>query len=366
MAILLACMMVSACSFFGKKQIDSGITSEAIQRIETLLVIFDATETHEQKAFGKKKLDEGRNILTLLNNELKKLEFTSGLRTVANTTQLIFGLSRHNAKKFQKAVDSVSKAKGKISMSAAINAAKYDLKAASGNIAVIIVSDGMSSNNYALKSAEILGSDYGNRLCLYTIRVGNHPQGATYMAQLSKKTACGFSMAASQLNSKAAMKAFVNNIFFSASTDSLMEMDIQGADADGDGVPNSEDQCDRTPQGAVVMTNGCWNISQIFFDWDKADVKALDIEKLVRAASVFKANPGLSVELQGHTDVTGDASYNQQLSEKRAKSVKAILIKNGVSSTQLSTRGYGITQPLAPNDSEENRAQNRRVEAVIQ
>jgi len=364
-AILLACMMVPACAFFGKKKIDSGLASEAVQRVETLLVIFDATETHEELAFGKKKLDDSKNILTLLNNEIKTLEFTSGLRTIANTTQLIYGLSRHNAKKFQNSIDSVTTAKGKISMSAAINAAKYDLKAASGNIAVIIISDGMSSNNYALKSAEILGADYGKRLCLYTICVGNHPQGATYLSQLAKKSSCGFSMSASQLNTPAAMKAFVQSIFF-AGSNTLIEMDLQGADADGDGVPNTDDQCDRTPKGAVVMPNGCWDIHQIFFDWDKADVKALDVTKLSKAASVFKANSGLRVEIQGHTDVTGDASYNQQLSEKRAKNVKAILIKKGVSKNQLSTRGFGITQPLAPNDSEENRAKNRRVETVIQ
>ncbi len=365
-AILIACTIVPACSYFGKKQIDPGLTSEAVQRIETLLVIFDATETHEEQAFGKKKLDESKNILTLLNNELKTLEFTGGLRTVANTTQLIYGLSRHNATKFQSAVDSVTIAKGKISMSAAINAAKYDLKAASGNTAVIIVSDGMSSNNYALKSAEILGSDFGKRLCLYTILVGNHPQGATYMTQLPKKAACGFPIAASQLNTPAAMKAFIKSVFFAASTDSLIEMDLQGADADGDGVPNTADQCDRTPKGAEVNANGCWNIQQIFFDWNKADVKAQDIEKLAKAASVFKANPNISVELQGHTDVTGDAAYNQKLSENRAENVKKALIKKGVSKKQMSTRGFGITQPLAPNDSEENRAKNRRVETVIQ
>ena len=364
--ILVMCALVSACSYFGKKKIDPGIQADAVQRIETLLVIFDATSTLKDQAFGQKKLDVSKNVLTMLNHELKKLELTSGLRTVANTTQLIYGLSRHNPHQFQMAVNDVTMAKGNISMSAAINAGKYDLKTASGNIAIIIISDGMSCNNYALKSAEILASDLGKRLCLYTIRVGNHPKGATYMNQLPQKAACGYPVAASKLNSKQAMKAFVHSIFFAGPQDGLIEMDIQGADADGDGVPNDADQCNRTPDGAVVDANGCWNIHKIFFDWDKATVQFQYKQKLLKAVNVFNANPYLRVEIQGHTDNTGSVDYNQVLSEKRANNVKKILIQGGVSENQLSTEGFGFTRPAAPNDSEENRTMNRRVETIIQ
>jgi OOP family OmpA-OmpF porin len=364
--IFVMCVLMSACSFFGKKKIDPGIQTDSVQKIETLLVIFDATSTLNDQAFGQKKLDVSKNILTMLNHELKGLEFTSGLRTVANTTQLICGLSRHNPHKFQVAVNDVTTAKGNISMSAAINASKYDLKAASGNIAMIIISDGMSSNNYALKSTEILASDMGNRLCLYTIRVGNHPKGATYLNQLPEKASCGFAIAASKLNSKAAMKAFVQSIFFTGSQKGLVEMDIQGADADGDGVSNDADRCNRTPDGAVVDSSGCWNIHELFFDWNKANVNIQDKQKLLDAVKVFNSNPYLRVELQGHADSTGTVEYNQSLSEKRANNVKKVLIQGGVSANQLSSKGFGITQPAAPNDTEENRAMNRRVETVIQ
>jgi len=363
--IFVMCVMMSACSFFGKKTIDPGIQTDALQKIETLLVIFDATSTLNDQAFGQKKLDVSKNILTMLNHELKDLELTSGLRTVANTTQLIYGLSRHNPHQFQVAVNDVTTAKGNISMSAAINAGKYDLKAVSGNIAMIIISDGMSSNNYALKSTEILASDLGKRLCLYTIRVGNHPKGATYLSQMSEKASCGFAVSASKLNSKEAMKAFVQSIFFTGSKEGLVEMNIQGADADGDGVSNDADRCNRTPDGAVVDADGCWNIHEILFDWNKADVKGQYKQKLLDSVKVFKSNPYLRVEFQGHADSTGTVDYNQSLSEKRANNVKKILIQGGVSSNQLSSKGFGISQPVAPNDTEENRAMNRRVETVI-
>ena len=365
-SIFLMCVMVSACSYFGKKQVDTGLKSSPVQRIETMLVIFDATESLGEQAFGQKKLDVSKNILTLLNHELKELELTSGLRTVDNKTQLVFGLSRHNPKKFQRAVNAVTSARGNISLDAALNTSKYDLRKASGNVAIVVISDGMSCDNSALKTAEILASEMGSRLCLYTIRVGNHPKGVTYMEQLARKSSCGFSVSASKLNSRLAMKTFVQSLFFAGPKDSLVEeVDIQEADADGDGIPNTQDQCDRTPEGAVVDANGCWNIKKILFDWDKADVKTQYQTKLKQATEVFKSNPYLRVELQGHADNTGEFDYNKSLSIKRANNVQKILIKNGTSANQLSTKGLGSTQPSVPNDSEENRALNRRVETII-
>jgi len=364
--IFVMCTLISACSFFGKKKIDPGIKSDAVQRIDTLLVIFDATSTLNDEAFGQKKLDVSKNVLTMLNHELKKLELTSGLRTIAKTTQLVLPLSRHDAHEFQKAINDVTTAKGDIPMNTAINVGKYDLEKASGKVAMIIISDGMTCNNYALNSAEILASELKDRLCLYTIRAGNHPKGTTYMNQLPEKASCGFAVAASKLNSKEAIKVFVDSIFFTGTHDGLLETDIQGADADGDGVTNDQDQCNRTPDGAIVDSDGCWNIHEIFFDWNKADVKPLYKQKLLNAAKVFKANPYLRVEFHGHTDNTGNGDYNQVLSEKRAKNVKKVLILNGVSEIQLSTKGFGFSKPSAPNDTEDNRAMNRRVETVIQ
>ena len=363
--IFMMCGLVSACSFFGKKKIDPNMLTDAVQKIDTLLVIFDATSTMNDQAFGQKKLDISKNILTMLNHELKNLELTTGMRTVANTTQLNYGLSRHNPHKFQMAINDVTTAKGNISLSAAINAGKYDLKNVSGNIAMIIISDGISCNNYALKSAEIMAADLGKRLGLFTIRVGNHPKGTTYMDQLTKKASSGYPVSASKLSTKQAIKAYVQSIVFAASNVGLVEMDIQGADADGDGVSNDADQCNRTPDGAIVDADGCWNIQKTFFDWNKADIQYQYKQKLLDAVKVFKANPYLRVELQGHADNTGSDDYNMTLSVQRANNVKKVLIQGGVSDNQLTAKGFGSSKPAMPNDSKENRAMNRRVEAVI-
>lgn len=75
--------------------------------------------------------------------------------------------------------------------------------------------------------------------------------------------------------------------------------------------------------------------------------------------------PNSTIQIAGHTDNTGNASYNQSLSERRASAVAQVLIRNGVPSNRVSSYGVGMTQPIASNNTAEGRAQNRRVDIVI-
>lgn len=86
---------------------------------------------------------------------------------------------------------------------------------------------------------------------------------------------------------------------------------------------------------------------------------------LAAAASVFAKHPDTHILIEGHTDDTGKDDYNLSLSEKRAKAVSAVLTANGVDASRIKTQGYGEAQPKYPNDSEANRAKNRRVELAI-
>jgi OOP family OmpA-OmpF porin len=79
---------------------------------------------------------------------------------------------------------------------------------------------------------------------------------------------------------------------------------------------------------------------------------------------VLRKNPNIRIEVEGHTDNKGKPAYNMNLSDRRAASVKKYLISHGVSSDRLISRGYGMTMPLVPNDSDQNRALNRRVQFI--
>ncbi len=106
-------------------------------------------------------------------------------------------------------------------------------------------------------------------------------------------------------------------------------------------------------------------LENIFFDVDKYDIKEKSKTELNKMVRFLKSNPSVEVEIGGHTDNTGSPTYNRSLSLKRAKAVYEYLINNGVTAKKLSYKGYGMTQPLVPNDSESNKKQNRRIEFQI-
>ena len=86
---------------------------------------------------------------------------------------------------------------------------------------------------------------------------------------------------------------------------------------------------------------------------------------LDKAAGLLKSHERVVVEVAGHTDSVGSEEYNQKLSERRAIAVKDYLESKGITATRLSAVGYGEAQPVASNDTDEGRAQNRRVEIVM-
>ncbi|RUR30100.1 OmpA family protein [Vreelandella andesensis] len=105
--------------------------------------------------------------------------------------------------------------------------------------------------------------------------------------------------------------------------------------------------------------------SGVTFGFDSADLTSEARNSLNQVANVLTEYQDTRVNIAGHTDSTGDASYNQRLSERRAQSVGNYLSQNGVSTARLNTMGYGANQPVASNDSDQGRAQNRRVEITL-
>jgi OOP family OmpA-OmpF porin len=102
----------------------------------------------------------------------------------------------------------------------------------------------------------------------------------------------------------------------------------------------------------------------VHFDFNKSNIRSGDAAVLDEAAATLKANPGVSVNVNGYCDAIGSVKYNQKLSERRAAAVVSYLVKAGVPESQLTPHGYGKTDFVATNDTAEGRAQNRRVELV--
>ncbi len=106
-------------------------------------------------------------------------------------------------------------------------------------------------------------------------------------------------------------------------------------------------------------------INNIFFETGKATLSPQSNVELEKAVDLLKTNPTMTIEVGGHTDNVGDDAYNMKLSHDRSKSVREYLVKAGIASERVQAKGYGESNPIATNDTEDGRKANRRTEFVI-
>lgn len=156
-----------------------------------------------------------------------------------------------------------------------------------------------------------------------------------------------------------------------------IKVDIKGCagDSDGDGVRDDKDACLQTPSGAKVDAKGCRvqlkdtvEISmQLKFNSGSAEILPQHGAEIAKVGNFMKQYPDTSVVIEGHTDSQGAAAFNQKLSQQRAASVRANLIRTyQLDAGRISAKGFGESRPIADNGTRVGRAQNRRVVAVIQ
>ena len=149
-------------------------------------------------------------------------------------------------------------------------------------------------------------------------------------------------------------------------------VDADGCELDGDqdGVVDRIDECPESEAGVRVDVKGCEirdviELPGVNFETNSDRLLPGANSVLNDAAATLAKYPDLVVLVAGHTDSAGDAGYNQQLSERRAETVRQFLVEAGAPSANLTSRGYGEQEPIADNATAEGRAQNRRVELQI-
>jgi outer membrane protein OmpA-like peptidoglycan-associated protein len=150
-------------------------------------------------------------------------------------------------------------------------------------------------------------------------------------------------------------------------------------DADNDGIPDTKDACPKEPgqPDPDPKKNGCPKfihlegsqvrvLQQVHFQTGSATILPDSFPMLQEIVLLLKANPDIKrMRIEGHTDNRGNADMNLDLSKRRAASVRQWLVDHGTESGRLESEGYGLTRPIASNDSDEGRALNRRVEFKI-
>jgi outer membrane protein OmpA-like peptidoglycan-associated protein len=116
---------------------------------------------------------------------------------------------------------------------------------------------------------------------------------------------------------------------------------------------------------AILKKDAVVQLQDITFETGKADLKPESNEELDRLVSLLEGNQTIKVEISAHTDDVGNDDSNLKLSEKRAKTVVDYLVSKNIKADRMIAKGYGETQPLVPNDTDENKAKNRRVQFKI-
>jgi OOP family OmpA-OmpF porin len=311
-------------------------------------------------------------------------------------------------------------ANGKSPLNLALDATGVDMGNHSAPSAVVIVSDGLHMGQKEVAAAEALKSTFGENITIYAIQIGDWKKGRALLEQVASAGG-GYVKSASELTSAAAMAGFVVDVFLwpdddgdgvpdyldkCPGTPKGVAVDATGCpvDSDGDGVPDYLDKCPGTPRGAKVDAKGCpvdsdgdgvpdyldkcpgtprgvpvdatgcpikgievigdeWMVrGKVLFALNKATIRPEAAEVLLKVANFLKKNPQYDVEIQGNTDNTGAMAWNMQLSQMRADAVKKYLESNGVADGRLTTRAFGPNEPIAPNNTAEGRARNRRVD----
>ncbi|MEO6104182.1 MAG: OmpA family protein [Pseudoxanthomonas sp.] len=129
-------------------------------------------------------------------------------------------------------------------------------------------------------------------------------------------------------------------------------------------VPGWKGNTAQSQLGDELQALGRARLDGINFDFSSAKLRAESEPLLKQVASLLNAHPDWQITLEGHTDSVGGAAYNRTLSEQRAAAVVAYLVSQGIAAERLQAVGFGMDQPVASNDGEAGRAQNRRVEIV--
>ncbi len=138
-------------------------------------------------------------------------------------------------------------------------------------------------------------------------------------------------------------------------------------DSDNDGVLDSQDECPYTISGLEVNEKGChiFKTLRLNYGSNSAVIKEDSMDEVMKFTTFLNKNAIYKVKIIGHTDNVGSAENNKILSEQRANSVKNYLASNGVALSRITTRGAGEDEPIVSNDTEINKAQNRRIEVEI-
>ena len=241
------------------------------------------------------------------------------------------------------------------------------LRGRPGKAAIVLFSDGRPTtaegakpgDAQALWASDQIIASRTSPTCFHTIQTSDDPAGEAFLRQLSGKTSCGSYSTSESLGNIASMHSIQRAVFLGARPPQVAAAPL---DSDGDGVTDDRDQCPGTPAGVSVTPQGCWLGEPILFGFDSTELNQESRARLDRIAEALAENPDFRIRVEGNTDSRGSQAYNLSLGEKRAEAAQSYLESRGIVADRFEVLTWGDEKPAYSNDTEANRARNRRVD----
>ena len=256
--------------------------NDYIQRADHLCVILDASGSMAYLWNFRDKFTQAKEILSYMNQTLPEIPLSCNIRTfgkklwtIDSETNQIFRTEKYRTQDFENALKSISWPSGQSLLPQALSAAQEDLSNVSGNIALLIVSDGKDMDSNTLATVQSMKKDIGDRLKVYGIHIGDSREGFELMDRITKE-GNGFVEKVTDISEPDPMAEFVKNVFFEKFIDTdldgiadkfdicpdtpeKIDVDKKGCpfDADKDGVYDYLDDCSLTPIDVTVDQRGC-------------------------------------------------------------------------------------------------------------
>lgn len=309
---------------------------------------------------------------------IPELDYRAGVRSFGqgsclppDDSTLLAGVGRFSRSDAQAAADGIGCPGGPSPLSEALLGCIDDFAGIGGHKSVIVISDGLQMGGAEPAAAKRLHDETG--ACIYTVQVGESAAGRKMLESIVAAAGCGKLVTARSLEDGRAMGAFITEALLDTSAASREQAP---KDSDGDGVYDDRDRCPDTPRGALVDEHGCevegvetedgrWKVAgEVLFEHDSDELKPEAKKILDEIAGFLARNSTTSLTVEGHTDATGPDEYNMDLSLRRARAATDYLESEGIDSARLNAVGKGEGEPVAPNDTPENRAKNRRLEFI--
>ena len=245
--LLISCggkKVIKTAPSFEPYQFDA---SQYVPKVDNFVVILDTSSSMGDKYGQKEKAKIAKELLTAMNQTLPELNYNGALMTFGHdaylpdrSAMLVYGPTKYSTSGFESALNATKGPSGasSLALAKAIKASGVDLKSAQGPIAVILVSDGEKMDQAPVAAAETLKSQFGDRLCIDTILVGDNPAGKEILEQIAKAGGCGISTTADQLGSSANMAGFVEALFLAKPAPKPIPVAVapKPMDTDKDGV----------------------------------------------------------------------------------------------------------------------------------